>query len=98
FIKSCRAFRFAENIKHAVIADAVARAKIKVRVVIKRAPANTTRILRIRSQLIVHTRMADRVLTLARILVNSLCRIGMPYKLRVQITRMVRRLQWPAEI
>ena len=47
FIESCRRLGLAEHVSDAVVTDAVARAEIRMRVVIKRAPADATRVLRI---------------------------------------------------
>src|SRR5436190_7952549 len=47
FIESCRRLGLTEDVSDAVVADAVARAEIRMRVVIKCAPADATRVLRI---------------------------------------------------
>jgi len=74
-----------------VVADVVAGTEVRVRVVIESAPANTAGVLRIRSELIVDACVAQRVLTLALIVVDRLARIRVAYKFRVEIARMIRR-------
>src|SRR6266513_2157466 len=93
FIEACRWFWFAKDVGHAVIADAVARTEISVRVVVKGAPTYATGILRVRRQLIVNAGMAQGVLREALNVVDGLGRISMSDKLRIQIARMVGRLQ-----
>ncbi len=61
FVKARGGFRLAENIGDAVVADAVARAEIRVGVVVEGAPADAAGVLRIRRELIVNARMAQRV-------------------------------------
>ena len=62
-------------------------------VVVKRAPADASRVLRIRSQLIVDAGMTHGVFGQPFNLVDGLGRIGVPDEFRVQIARMVWRLQ-----
>src|SRR5450631_2823534 len=89
---------FAEDVRNAVITDAVARSKVGVGVVVERAPPNAAGILRIGSELIVHTRVADCMLCLPLHSVDALGRIGVTDELRVQITRVVWLQHGPAKI
>ena len=98
FVKTGRSLRLAKDICYSVIADVVACAEVRVRVVIESAPANTASVLRIRSELIVDACVTQRVLTLTLIVVDRLARIRVAYKLRVEIARMIRRLQRKDEV
>ena len=82
----------AEDVRDAVVADAVAGAEVGVRVVVEGAPADAARVLRIGGKLIVDARMAQRVLALPLVVVGGLGGIGVADELRVEIARMVRRL------
>src|ERR1035438_8286176 len=57
-VKSSGWLWLAEDISDTVIADSVAGAEVGMRVVIKSAPTDPARILRIRSKLVVNSRMA----------------------------------------
>ena len=89
---------FAEDVGHAVIADAIARAEVAVGVVVKGAPADAPGVLRVRSQLIVNAGMAHRMLGEALHLIDSLGGIGVADEFGVQISRMIRRLQRKTEV
>src|SRR5208337_1132407 len=91
-------FGLAKNIRDAVVADAVAAAEIAVRVVVESAPGDAAGILRIGGELIVDTRVANSMLRQALLVVDGFSRIGVADELGIQITGMVGRLQWPAEI
>src|SRR5438874_6544903 len=97
-VEASRGFRFTKDVGHAVVADAVARTEISVRVVVKGAPANPAGILLIRRQLIVNARMAQGVFGETLNIVDGLCWVGVAYKLRVQVPRMVGRLQREPEV
>ena len=84
---------FAENVGDPVIADAIAGAKITVRVVVESAPADAAGILRIGRQLVVDAGVAQRVFGKALHLVDGLGRIGVADEFGVQIARMIGRLQ-----
>src|ERR1700740_1781720 len=93
FVESRSRLGLAEDIGNTVIADAVARAEVRVRVVIERAPADATGILRVGCQLIVNPRMTQSVLAMPFIVIGCLCREGMTYELRVEVARMIRFLE-----
>src|SRR5439155_11130090 len=97
-VEASRGFRLTKDVGYAVIADAVSGPEISVRVLIKGAPANTAGILRIRRQLIVNARMAQRVFGETLNVVDGLCWVGMAYKLHIQVPRMVGRLQREPEV
>ena len=67
-------------------------------VVIEGAPAETAGILGIRSQLIVHAGMAERLFSEPFGVVSALGRISVPDKLSVQIQGMVRGTKGKTEI
>ena len=60
-IETCGGLGLAEDVGDAVIADAVAGAKVAVGVVVEGAPANAPSILRIGGQLVVRARVAQGV-------------------------------------
>ena len=90
--------RLAEHIGDAVVANAVARSEVAMRVVIECAPANAAGVLRIGGELVVNARVPQRVLSQALHLVNCFGRVGMPNEFRVQIPRMVRRFQGETKV
>src|SRR6185437_3111182 len=87
-----------EDIHHPVIADAVARAKVRMRIVVKRAPSNATRILRIGRQLIMNPCVAQSMLTLPFVVVGRLGWKCVPDELRVEVSRMIRLLKRKPEV
>ena len=66
-----------------MVADAIARTEIPVRVVIEGAPADAASVLRIGSQLIVNASMTHGMLREALDLINRLGRVGVPDKFRI---------------
>jgi hypothetical protein len=64
-----------------VIADAIAAAEISVRVVVERAPTETTGELRVGGDLIVNPRVATGVLAQSIGVVGRMCRKGVLDKL-----------------
>src|SRR5258707_1203294 len=92
-VESCRGLGLAKDVGNTVIADAVARAEVGMRVVVERAPADPARILRIGCQLIVDPRMTQGVLALPFVVIGCLRREGMAHEFRVEIARMVRLLE-----
>src|SRR5580704_7133289 len=91
FVETRSRLGLAENVADPVVADAIAGAKVRMRVVVEGAPADAARILRVRRKLIVHARVANRVLAQPLQAVDGLGRIRMSDELRVEILRMVRR-------
>ena len=98
FVEIGGRFRNAKDVAAAVIADAVARAKIGVRVVIGGAPADSAGITIVACQLIVHARMPPDMLRYQRNVVESLGGKHVAVELRVQVRRMIGQLQRKAEI
>ncbi len=81
-----------------MIADAVARSEIPVRVVIEGAPADAARVLAAGADLVMHPRVPYAVLGDAFHVIGPLGRVGVAHKLRVQVARVIRRPQWEAEV
>ena len=98
FVKARGRFGDAEYIRNAVITNPVAGAKVVVRVVIKRTPAEAPRVLVIGRQLIVHPRMTVRVFAQALDVVVALRWIHVPVKFSVEVERVIRRPQRKSEI
>src|SRR5215813_4038424 len=92
FVESGCGFRLAKDVGHAVIADAIARTEIAVRVVVKCTPSDASGILRARRNLVMYTSVAHSVLDKPLYIIDGLSWKGMPDKLGVQISRMV---GWP---
>src|SRR5438309_9774038 len=67
-------------------------------VVIKRAPPDATRILRIGSQLIMDSRVSQGMLSLPFIIIGCLGWKGMSDKLGIEIARMIGFFEWKPEI
>ena len=98
FVEAGGGLGFAENVGDAVIADAVAGAEIGVGVVVEGTPADAAGILRIGSKLVVNARVAQGVFGQALDLVDRLGGIGVAHELRVEIARMIGRLQGETKI
>src|ERR1700722_13070060 len=62
-VKECRRLGLAEEIPHAGGTDAIDGTKVRGRVVVKGAPANAARILRVGRKRVMDTHMTDRVFT-----------------------------------
>ena len=84
--------------RHAVVADVIAGAEIRVRVVVESAPADAARITIVGGQLIVHAGVPQGVLHHALHVVEALGGEHVAVEFGVQIQRMVRRPQREAEI
>src|SRR6266702_1772403 len=97
-IEPGRTLGLAEDVHHTVIADPIARAEVRMGVVIKRAPGDAACVSRIGRELIVYASVAQSVLDQMVGVVRRLGTIGMADELRVQIERMVRRLQRKSEV
>ena len=97
-VKAGGGLGFAENVGDAVIADAVAGAEVAVSVVVKGAPADASRVLRIGSELIVDARVAHGVFGEALDLVDGLGGIRVTNEFSVEVARVVGRLQGETEI
>src|SRR6202044_945089 len=97
-IESACRFEFAKNIRHAVVADAIAGTEIGVGVVVEGAPTDAAGVLRIGGELIVNTRVTQGMFALALIVVGGLSGKSVPDKLGVQVARMIRRFEWNAEV
>src|SRR5215813_7698032 len=87
-----------EDVAYTVEAHAVAGTKVVMRVVVEGAPTDAARVLRIRSQLIVYSRMPQRVLGQAFGVVVWFGNEGMADELGVQIARMIGRPQRKTEV
>ncbi len=98
FIETTGGLKFAEHVGDTVITDSVSTAKIRVCIVIERAPADTAGILRVGSKLVVDAGVAHGVFLKSFHLVDRFGGIGVADKFGVEITRMVRRFQREAEI
>src|SRR5918998_244247 len=81
----------AENIRHAVVADSVARAEVGVRVVVEGAPADPARKPIVYPENVVHAGVAQRVLLRPLRIVGALGREHVPDELRVQVEGVARR-------
>src|SRR5215472_6332347 len=97
-VKAGRGLGQTEDVAHTVEADAVAGTEVVMRVVVEGTPSDAARILRIRSQLIVYSRMPQRVLGQAFGVVVWFGNEGMPDELCVQIAWMIRRPQRKTEV
>src|SRR5262249_15041496 len=89
---------FAEDIHYAVITDPVTRAEVAMSVVVERAPGDAARVLRIGGELIVDTRVPERVLHQPVSVVYRLGVVSVADEFSVQISWVVRRLKWEAEV
>src|ERR1700733_14968388 len=98
FVKTRCRLGLAKDVRDPVVADAVARTKIRMRVVIERAPSDPARILWVRCQLIMDSGMPQGVFPLPLIIVSRLGRKRMTDELCIQIERMVRLLQRKAKV
>src|SRR5271170_7616791 len=98
FVEARSRLGLAEDVADPVVADAIARSEVPVRVVVESAPADAARVLGVRSKLIMHPRMADGVFAQPLKAVDGLGRKGVADELGVEILRMIRRQQRPAEV
>jgi len=98
FVEAGGKLGLAEDVGDAVIADAVAGSEVVVRVVVEGAPSDAARVLRIRRDLVVNARMAQRVLAQPLDVVGGLCRESVADEFGVEITRMVRWSKRESEI
>src|SRR6266536_5022571 len=69
-----------------------------MRVVVERAPANTSGILRVRGQLVVNPGVAQRVFREAFHLIDGLGGISMSNEFRVQVPGAAWGLQWKPKV
>src|SRR5882757_3671584 len=95
-VEERRRLWLAEDIRHTVVADAIAGTEVRVRVVVEGAPADAAGVLRIGCQRVVHARVPDGVLTQSFHAVEGFAWIRMPDELGIEVARMVRLLQRPA--
>src|SRR5206468_9124702 len=98
FVKPCSSLWFTEDICNAVIADPITRPEVRMCVVVKCAPPNAARILRIGSQLIMDPRVSQGMLSLSFIIIGCLGWKGMSDKLGIEIARMIWFFEWKPEI
>jgi len=98
FVEASGRLWFAKDVRHAVIADAVARTEVRVRVVVERAPPDAAGILWIRRKLVVNARMSQHVLLNPFHLIDRLRRICVADKFRIQVSRMIWRFQRETEV
>ena len=97
-VESGRGLGLAEDVRDAVVADAVARAEVAVGVVVEGAPADAAGVLRIGGQLVVNARVAQGVFAQALDVVDGLGGVGVADKFGIEIERMIGRLQREAEV
>ena len=88
----------AEDVRDAVVADAVAGTEVGVRVVVEGAPADASSVLRIGGKLIVNARMAERVFALPLVVIGGLGGVGVADELRVEVARMIRLSQRESKV
>ena len=98
FVKSGRRFWNPEDVRYAVIADAVARTKVSVSVVVERAPSETTGVFVARRQLVVDAGVPMGVFANSLDVVGSFGRVHVARKLGVEIERMIWRPKRKAKV
>ena len=81
-----------------MITKPVSGTEVGVGVVVERTPANASRILGIRRELVMNTSMTNGVLSEALHIVDSLGGIGVTHEFSIQVAGVVRRLQWESEV